>query len=599
MLSVALGIAIHNPDKVKLEHKLDEPLSWTTPLRSVLGDDFTLHDKYVTENASIEDSLSHRIGLSGHDLMYGAYLGDRPRELTKRVRFLGPLNKPFRTTMQYNNIMYAVAGDVLETLTDSTCSEALRALLWKPLGMDRTFWHLKEVVDAPHVNQDKDLSRGYYWVDGSKVEGETPEGGFYVPDNYVEFAGIAPAGSVISSVLDYTKWIQALLEAASDSNKDLSSSKNPITSTLFTELTSSRVTSTFPLPQNSQLATSSWGLGWNIVPALCGPSHPMMAHSGGLSGYGTMLYILPNDSFGVIAMGNTSLTANLVGGLLSQELMARKLGVKSPGRERELHEFDLLMKSQLVGLEHGVEAHPNDDDSEYAKAMMKNSAVLAGAKLSLDEFVQKKDQDISELQNFEGVYTNGAHSTYRISIVPTPSDLNSDSTTKDGSEKIDTLKSLYRFPRDKELNGTKDAIRANCYSLKITMEGGKRSWKYGYLLHPRVRESTKDTDTKSTDNTTTTWFDQEWFNGHGNQLEDDSVPGLPSGIDGEDGDGSGRCKGGKYWESVIWTRLGAAFVRDDQAKVKMGMTLGNTNFIVDGTRERRWEKNKVWFEREG
>src|SRR5689334_6146119 len=130
MVAAATGIAIHEQDKV--EHKTSTPLGWTTSIQSVLGKDFSLEDSYASTNTTVEDALSHRSGLSGHDGIYGPWLGSSPREITKRTRYLGPLTKLFRTAMQYNNVMYAVAGDVLETIAGMRCGEVLRNWLWRP-----------------------------------------------------------------------------------------------------------------------------------------------------------------------------------------------------------------------------------------------------------------------------------------------------------------------------------------------------------------------------------------------------------------------------------------------------------------------------------
>lgn len=604
MLAAALGIAIHDPDKTKLARELDDPLSWTTPIRSVLGDDFTLDDRYVSENMTTEDALSHRTGYQGQDMIYGPYIGSQLREVTKRLRYLGPPDKPFRTAMQYNNFMFTVVGDVLETITGRSCGEALKDFLWKPIGMHRTFWHLQDVVDAPHIDNDKHLSRGYYWVRPSTRQNDATEEGFYVPANYANFAGIAPAGAVISSVLEYAKWIQALLDASAPNREDSSPSK-PISSALFKDLTAPRISQGLPLPQQSHMGTTSWGLGWHTFPSLLGPRHPMIFHGGGLMGFGSMLTILPNDSFGVVTMGNTQLTANLVGGILSQELMARKLGVKSAGREQELRDFNILMEAQLVGMRHVVDGHPDDDDNEDTygdnAAMLKGSTPSVGTNLSLDEFVQKDKQDIYTLQNLEGTYEHAAYGSFHVSLAQSPPD------SSRGIEKFKLPNATadpyltYRFPRDITSSATKDKVRAACHSLKI-QPIGQRVWNNIYLLHPRVVDepTTTTTSNANAQDTSPTWFDQEALNIHGS-IDLDVVPGLPSGVDGEDGDGTGKCRREICYESMTWTRLGAAFVtstgEQGRGKVKMGLSLGNSSAYSDGTREKGWEKRMVWFEK--
>lgn len=598
MLAAALGIVIHDPAQTKLDSSLEEPLSWNTPLKSIIGDDFVLDDKYITENLSIEDSLSHRTGFQGADLFYGPYIGSKPREVTKRLRYLGPPNQPFRTAVQYNNFMFSAAGDALEVLTGKPCGEVIRDLLWKPIGMDRTFWHMQDVIDAPHIDKNKHMSRGYYWVADSKGQDSSSTKGFWVPTHYANFAGVAPAGAVISSVLDYAKWIQALLDASTP-NKEGEPPSKPISSKLFTELTSARIAQTLPLPRQSHLGTSSWGLGWQIVPNLPGPRHPMMHHAGGLMGYSTMLYLLPNDSFGAVTLGNTQLTAHLVGGIICQELMSRKLGLKSPGREEDLRDFDMLMEAQLVALRHAVEV-PTDEEpiSEDYTTMFETSKPVLGKDIKPEQFIHSSDTSIkSTLQDLAGMYENPAFGSFRVTFAPAPA---TDSPSTRGENKLSDDPNIYlthRFlRRDQSAVKTKDLIRATTHSLKI-QPVGERVWTSRHLLHPRVL-TPEDNFTPPSDKSTVIWFDQESFDVHGDVTKD-VVPGLPSGVDGEDGDGSGKCRKETCYESTMWTRFGAAFMRgvnsDGVEMVKMGMSLGNASAYSDASLAKGWEGKKVWF----
>jgi len=85
--------------------------------------------------------LSHRSGLPRHDLMwYGNFGFDRAGAVA-RLRHLEP-NKDFRTTWQYNNLMYLTSGYLTEVVSGMSWEDAVRTRLLKPLR-NRRCWSLR------------------------------------------------------------------------------------------------------------------------------------------------------------------------------------------------------------------------------------------------------------------------------------------------------------------------------------------------------------------------------------------------------------------------------------------------------------------------
>ncbi|KAK7428366.1 hypothetical protein QQZ08_005123 [Neonectria magnoliae] len=84
-------------------------VQWT-PVSHLLPDDFVLPDAYATANATVEDILSDRTGMPGHDYSYlgiKAKDSDTPKSVTRNFRNL-PLSKSLRT-YQYCNMMFTAA----------------------------------------------------------------------------------------------------------------------------------------------------------------------------------------------------------------------------------------------------------------------------------------------------------------------------------------------------------------------------------------------------------------------------------------------------------------------------------------------------------
>ena len=89
-------------------------LEWDAPVVKYLPW-FQLSDPYVTREITIRDLLVHRSGLglgAGDLLWWPASTYDR-KEIARRLKFI-PLLKGFRNAYAYDNVLYTVAGEVIE-----------------------------------------------------------------------------------------------------------------------------------------------------------------------------------------------------------------------------------------------------------------------------------------------------------------------------------------------------------------------------------------------------------------------------------------------------------------------------------------------------
>src|SRR5262245_33412817 len=85
----------------------DGKMAWDDPVRKHV-EFFHLADPLADANVTLRDLLCHRTGLSRHDVLwYGSSWGRE--ELIRRTGRL-PLDQPFRSTWQYQNVMYLTAG---------------------------------------------------------------------------------------------------------------------------------------------------------------------------------------------------------------------------------------------------------------------------------------------------------------------------------------------------------------------------------------------------------------------------------------------------------------------------------------------------------
>lgn len=179
-------------------------ISWQTPVSHLLRDDFVLSDEWATEHITLEDALSHRTGYPRHDLS----IRNSTVQLVRSLRHL-PMSAEPLARFQYNNMMYATAGYVLEKLTGLDLGAFFHEYLWGPTGMGGTFL---DVFDPRLHEGGRALAKSYWWVNATQS---------YVLNPNIEgrMRGDAGAGAVISNVVDYTKYLRVMMAEAGPISK--------------------------------------------------------------------------------------------------------------------------------------------------------------------------------------------------------------------------------------------------------------------------------------------------------------------------------------------------------------------------------------------
>jgi CubicO group peptidase (beta-lactamase class C family) len=130
MTAAALGMLV---DEGKV--RWDDPVTRYVPR-------FQTGDPYVTREMTVRDLLTHRGGVGNADYLW--YESDIPSdEVRRRLRFLRPAYS-FRAGFIYQNVMYAVAGDVVEAASGMPWEQFVRRRIFEPLGMTRTVATLRE-----------------------------------------------------------------------------------------------------------------------------------------------------------------------------------------------------------------------------------------------------------------------------------------------------------------------------------------------------------------------------------------------------------------------------------------------------------------------
>ncbi|MBL8988045.1 MAG: serine hydrolase [Gemmatimonadetes bacterium] len=258
---------------------------------------FRMYDPYATEKLTPRDLVNHRSGLPRHDLLWYGRNFSRA-ELVARLQYLEPTHS-FREVWQYQNLMFAAAGHLTETLTGRSWDDQIRDAIFKPLGMTRS------LPQATGHDADPDHATPYELKNGR------PEP---VPVRFLEAAG--PAGSIHSTVEDMLKYVAFRMSGGNG--------------TAPLKL-SARAEREMQSPQMVVPGEGYWpgfdlvsyGLGL-VVASYRG--HRAVLHGGSIDGFISQMAWLPDDSIGVVVLSNRGST-NPIPTMIVQAVADRLLGL--------------------------------------------------------------------------------------------------------------------------------------------------------------------------------------------------------------------------------------------------------------------------------
>ena len=207
----------------------------------------------------------------------------------------------------------------------------------------------------------------------------------------MDLSVVSGAGSVISNVLDYSKWIKALLSLS-----------EPISPKGYEELLTSRTIIEKQEPSYFP-GTGSYALGW-VTGTYQG--YEFFWHSGGMEAFGAELIFFPKLKYGVVTLGNTATTSNAVGEKLMWHLIDERLGVK----EEERFDWNKKYVISFVLLLHCSRNFRNLDNFKQLEQKVQNASRIF--------YPSVPDPPIPAslpLESYTGTYFNAGY--HNVSII--------------------------------------------------------------------------------------------------------------------------------------------------------------------------------------
>ena len=245
--------------------------------------DFRMNDAWVTREFTLRDLLTHRSGLGtgAGDLMFVPETDFTRAEVVRALRHLKPVAS-FRSEFAYDNLLYAVAGEVIAVASGMSWEDFVAKRILQPLGMDGC-------AAAPSLLQATNRATPHVVVDGKLQT---------VP--VLQLNAFNPAGSLVCSVNGLSRWVaMQLAEGAMPTQGG---------GRLFSAARSAEMWAPqTPIPTGGAVQKltrthfSAYGLGWGLDDY---QGYKRVSHNGGLPGMVTHIGMLPELGLGVVVLTN-------------------------------------------------------------------------------------------------------------------------------------------------------------------------------------------------------------------------------------------------------------------------------------------------------
>src|SRR5437899_12975041 len=172
----------------------DGKLRWDAPVIRYLPW-FALWDPYVTRELTVRDLLVHRsgLGLGAGDLLWWPPSTYDRKEIARRLRFIQPATS-FRAAYAYDNVLYLIAGELIEAITGQTWETFVSSRILAKVGMT-----------GSNVRHSAAAAGGNVAVTHARIDGMVRAIAPFDSDN------TNPAGGINSSAVDMAKWLRVQL----------------------------------------------------------------------------------------------------------------------------------------------------------------------------------------------------------------------------------------------------------------------------------------------------------------------------------------------------------------------------------------------------
>ena len=278
-------------------------LTWDKPVRESVPE-IQFYNDELNSNVTLRDMLSHRTGVTRHDLIWFKSPFTR-KELFERLKYLEP-QQPMRTTFLYNNLMFAAVGQIIEIKSGKKWEDFVRDRIFSPLDMSTSCYTIADMLKQPDYGVPFREKRDSFEL--------------YKIPYYEDTEGVAPAGAIISNIDELSHWLIALMNEGKYNGKQV----------LPASVLKATLQPALALPNAGgealgywELINSAYGMGrWTASYR----GKLLTYHGGDLPGFHSQVSFMPNDKIGVIVFVISDHSAPLYN-IISYNVYERLLGM--------------------------------------------------------------------------------------------------------------------------------------------------------------------------------------------------------------------------------------------------------------------------------
>jgi CubicO group peptidase (beta-lactamase class C family) len=258
-------------------------LEWDAPVIKYLPW-FRLSDPYVTGELTIRDLLVHRsgLGLGAGDLLWWPPSTYNRKEIAHRLRYI-PLSTSFRSTYAYDNVLYIIAGEVIEAVSGQAWENFVATRIIAKVGMTSSNVRHSDALGGVNIA-----------TPHAKINGVVR------PVRPFESDNTNPAGGINSCANDMAKWLMCQLDSGRVADGSILFSPRT-TRQLWSEVTPIPIGD--PPPELALLKANFHGyaLGFSIRDY---HGKKLVTHTGGLPGYVSKVSMIPELKLGIAVLTN-------------------------------------------------------------------------------------------------------------------------------------------------------------------------------------------------------------------------------------------------------------------------------------------------------
>jgi CubicO group peptidase (beta-lactamase class C family) len=249
---------------------------------------FQMYDPYATAHMTVRDLLTHRsgLGLGEGDLMLFPDTNRSRADIVHALRYLKPATG-FREAYAYDNILYIVAGALVEAVSGQSWEDFVTQNIFQPVGMR----------DA-HTNYDR--SAGNEVLLHARMDGLFEGVGHQAVLARVPAHALAPAGGINASATDLARWMNVQLARGKLPNgRQLFSLQQANTMWEPVVVVPPEGPHRVPILKPDM---QSYALGWFVEEYR---GHKIVRHTGAVGGALAALYLIPDKDTGIAVTINS------------------------------------------------------------------------------------------------------------------------------------------------------------------------------------------------------------------------------------------------------------------------------------------------------